>query len=111
MPKRAWPSDRSPTRCAGFPWPARMYARCSSRSARRTCLGRDAVLAARPSDPGRRLRLLVIASSDPAGGEAVLYNGRAIAALNSAHMIPTQDPERFNRTVLHFFDKPFATAD
>jgi dimethylglycine dehydrogenase len=56
-------------------------------------IGRDAVLAARPSDEGRRLRLLAIASSDPdpAGGESVTYNGQSIAALNSAAFSYTFD--------------------
>jgi pimeloyl-ACP methyl ester carboxylesterase len=29
----------------------------------------------------------------------------------ATHMIPVQDPARFNRTVLDFFDKPFAMPD
>jgi pimeloyl-ACP methyl ester carboxylesterase len=29
----------------------------------------------------------------------------------ATHMIPAQDPPRFNRTVLEFFDKPFAMPD
>jgi pimeloyl-ACP methyl ester carboxylesterase len=29
----------------------------------------------------------------------------------ATHMIPAQDPARFNRTVLEFFDKPFAMPD
>lgn len=29
----------------------------------------------------------------------------------ATHMIPAQDPARFNRTVLDFFDKPFAMPD
>ena len=29
----------------------------------------------------------------------------------ATHMIPAQDPPRFNRTVLDFFDKPFAMPD
>ncbi len=29
----------------------------------------------------------------------------------ATHMIPEHDPERFNRTVLDFFDKPFAMPD
>jgi len=29
----------------------------------------------------------------------------------ATHMIPEQDPARFNRTVLDFFDKPFAMPD
>ena len=29
----------------------------------------------------------------------------------ATHMIPQQDPTRFNRTVLDFFDTPFATPD
>jgi pimeloyl-ACP methyl ester carboxylesterase len=29
----------------------------------------------------------------------------------ATHMIPVQDPPRFNRTVLDFFDKPFAMPD
>lgn len=29
----------------------------------------------------------------------------------ATHMIPLQDPSRFNRTVLDFFDKPFAMPD
>ena len=29
----------------------------------------------------------------------------------ATHMIPAQDPTRFNRTVLDFFDKPFAMPD
>ena len=29
----------------------------------------------------------------------------------ATHVIPLQDPVRFNRTVLDFFDKPFATPD
>jgi len=29
----------------------------------------------------------------------------------ATHLIPAQDPERFNRTVLDFFDKPFAMPD
>jgi pimeloyl-ACP methyl ester carboxylesterase len=29
----------------------------------------------------------------------------------ATHMIPAQDPSRFNRTVLDFFDRPFAMPD
>jgi pimeloyl-ACP methyl ester carboxylesterase len=29
----------------------------------------------------------------------------------ATHMIPAQDPARFNRTVLNFFDKPFTMPD
>lgn len=29
----------------------------------------------------------------------------------ATHLVPAQDPERFNRTVLDFFDKPFAMPD
>jgi pimeloyl-ACP methyl ester carboxylesterase len=29
----------------------------------------------------------------------------------ATHMIPAQDPARFNGTVLDFFDKPFAMPD
>jgi pimeloyl-ACP methyl ester carboxylesterase len=29
----------------------------------------------------------------------------------ATHMIPEQDPARFNDTVLDFFDKPFAMPD
>jgi pimeloyl-ACP methyl ester carboxylesterase len=29
----------------------------------------------------------------------------------ATHMVPEHDPERFNRTVLEFFDKPFAMPD
>jgi pimeloyl-ACP methyl ester carboxylesterase len=29
----------------------------------------------------------------------------------ATHMIPEQDPARFNGTVLDFFDKPFAMPD
>jgi pimeloyl-ACP methyl ester carboxylesterase len=29
----------------------------------------------------------------------------------ATHLIPSQDPARFNRTVLDFFDRPFAMPD
>jgi pimeloyl-ACP methyl ester carboxylesterase len=61
--------------------------------------------------------LVMAADRDVIRDEHTLSMFHAIAKSQLAifpgatHMIPAQDPLRFNRTVLDFFDKPFAMPD
>jgi pimeloyl-ACP methyl ester carboxylesterase len=61
--------------------------------------------------------LVMAADRDVIRGEHTLSMFHAIPKSQLAifpgatHLIPAQDPERFNRTVLDFFDKPFSMPD
>lgn len=81
------------------------------------------LLQRQPNIPAAELSRVQVPTLVMAGDRDVIRNAHTLLMFESlpkaqleifhgaTHMIPTQDPERFNKTVLDFFGKPFSMPD